>query len=213
MTMPRILSLNDVPDLLEICHVLMELSGYHHLYTTDADKALSILQQEPIDLFIQDIARPKMNGFEFYWLMKSKKELQDIPILIVSAWHPVVVTRLDPAGKAVEGLCCVEFKVTHPEQLQALSAVAGIKQANMLYVEGYLELPIQPEKFLLTISDILHQRSLLSLTEAEQALRREPGWALATQNVDLGEANPVVLRQWHESFQARLRDKLAHPGD
>jgi two-component system phosphate regulon response regulator PhoB len=203
--------LNDIPDFLELCHFLLEREGYQHLYTTNADKALSILQQEPIDLFIQDIVRPTMNGFELYWLMKSKRELRDIPILIVSAWHPVVVTPLDLAGKAMEGLRCVEFKVTHPEHRRALSAVAGITKANVLYVEGYIRPQDFPKELLSTVREILQKRRLLSLTEEERASRHEQ--FVATQEVDFSDESLAVLSQWDKSIQARLRNKLAHSGD
>ena len=211
MTIARILSLNDMLDSLKFCHFFLEREGYQHLYTTNADKALSILQQEPIDLFIQDIDRPTMNGFELYWLMKSKKELRDIPILIVSAWHPVVVTPLNLAGKALEGLRCVEFKVTHPEYRRTLSAVAGITKANVLYVEGYISPLDIVRELSSTIREILQKRRLLSLTEEERAIRHKQ--FVATQEVDFSDESLAVLRQWDKSIQARLRNKLAHSGD
>jgi CheY-like chemotaxis protein len=213
MTITRILSLNDMPEFLKLCHFILEREGYQHLYTTNADKALSILQQEPIDLFIQDIDRPTMNGFELYWLMKSKRELWDIPILIVSAWHPVVVTTPVLAGKILEGLRCVEFKGTHPEYQRALSAVAGITKANVLYVEGYIRPPYTVHELLSTIREILQKRRLLSLTEEERAIRHEQLWTVATQEVDFSDESLAMLRQWDQSVQARLRNKLAHNGD
>jgi CheY-like chemotaxis protein len=69
--MPQILTLNDNPIVLKLIHSLLsEVPGYQHLYTTDSYHALSISCQQPIDLLIQDILRPDMNGFELYWRCK-----------------------------------------------------------------------------------------------------------------------------------------------
>ncbi len=80
----QILSLDDHLAVLELLNLIVQRAGYEHIYTTDGQEALSILRNEPIDLFTQDIMRPGMDGEEFYRLMKSEPPLRDIPVLFIT---------------------------------------------------------------------------------------------------------------------------------
>jgi len=174
--MPRIVSLNDEEGILAIIHLFLERKGYQHLETTDSRHALSILRQEPIDLLIQDMLRPDINGFELYWMMKSEEKLRDIPILIYSGWDSakVKVTPARVAGRKLQGLYRTKFEGVEPKDL---TAVRRIKQANVLYVEGYLGLPCSRSKLVGNINRILKSHSLL--TEEERAIRHKHLWSQA----------------------------------
>jgi CheY-like chemotaxis protein len=54
---------------------------------------------EQVDLLIQDIARPRMNGFDLYARMKTDEQLLHIPVVICSG-HPE---------------SCKEFQHRYPE--------------------------------------------------------------------------------------------------
>ncbi len=82
--MVRILSLDDDAPMLELINLILQRAGYEHLYTRDSYAALSILRNESIDLFTQDIMRPDIDGWEFYRLMKEETLLRDVPVLIVT---------------------------------------------------------------------------------------------------------------------------------
>jgi len=173
---PRILSLNDEMGLLAIIDLFLNKTGYQHLFTTDSRHALSILRQQRIDLFIQDMLRPNINGFMLYWLMKSKETLRDIPILIYSGWDSakVKVTPARVAGRKLQGLFRAQFEGAQPKDL---SAVARVKDANVLYVEGYLQLPCTRSRLVDKIERILKSQSLL--TEKERAIRHKHLWSQA----------------------------------
>lgn len=176
--MPRILSLNDKIGLLEVTDLFLTGAGYQHLYTRDSQDALSILRQQPIDLFIQDMLRPDINGFVLYWLMKSEEKLRDIPILIFSAWSsnraPVKVTPVTLAERTLQGISRAEFEGAEPEDL---TAVAHVKDAHVLYIEGYLEVPCIASELVETIGRVLESQSLL--TDEERAMRHWHCWSQA----------------------------------
>jgi response regulator RpfG family c-di-GMP phosphodiesterase len=178
--MPKILCLNDIGIALWSLDIYMEKTSYEHENVRDSDDALSILRQEPIDLLIQDIERPGMNGFELYWLMKSDKNLCDIPILVFSAWSdaksPVKMTPAKIRDRMLLGLYRAEFEKTKPEHL---SAVAHIKDANVLYLEGYLRYA-DIEKVIVTIEKILKNQTLL--TEEERMFRHQYLWSQAIKS-------------------------------
>jgi CheY-like chemotaxis protein len=175
--MPRILCLNDYRIVLGALDFVLEKTSYEHKGVTDSHDALSALRQEPIDLLIQDIERPGMNGFELYWRMKSDKNLCDIPILVFSAWSeaksPVKVTPAKIGDRILSGLYRAEFEKTTPKHL---SAVAHIKDAHVLYLEGCLGMA-DIEKLTSNIERILEDQKLL--TEEERTFCHQHLWTQA----------------------------------
>jgi two-component system, cell cycle response regulator len=55
---------------------------YHE--ATDGIEGLRVLKSTPVDLILCDLMMPKMDGMEFLAKVKEKKELQEIPIIILS---------------------------------------------------------------------------------------------------------------------------------
>ena len=91
--MPRILSLDTETEILGLLHAIFERAGYEHIYTTDNEEALSILRSQKVDLFTQNIMRPKMSGCELYQLMRSEERLHDIPVLVITTLSPMILSR------------------------------------------------------------------------------------------------------------------------
>jgi CheY-like chemotaxis protein len=132
--MYRILVLNDNPVMLKGIRVLLETEGYRVTCVTDSHAALSVLHEEPVDLFVQDILRPEMNGFELYWLMKSNKELENVPIVILTNLPAVEMIALENPSKGISRLYSVKLGVS----AEHLATVSDIENADVLRVEGYL---------------------------------------------------------------------------
>jgi CheY-like chemotaxis protein len=84
--MPRILSLDDEPGMLEMYGLLLKRTDYEYISTMDEQEALSILRTQTIDLFTQDFHRAGLGGYEFLRLMKADEKLRDIPVLGISLW-------------------------------------------------------------------------------------------------------------------------------
>jgi DNA-binding response OmpR family regulator len=82
---PRILSFESEPCILEFYRLVLEGEGYQFLGTCDVQEALHLLLTEPIDLFIQGLAR----GPGLIWLMKSERRLREIPVLVISGCDKV----------------------------------------------------------------------------------------------------------------------------
>ncbi|MFW5717577.1 MAG: response regulator [Spirochaetota bacterium] len=55
------------------------------LEAPDGAEALSVLQNESVDLIITDINMPKMDGMTFVWKVKMNERLEDTPILVLSS--------------------------------------------------------------------------------------------------------------------------------
>jgi PAS domain S-box-containing protein len=81
----RILVVDDDPDNREILVRRLEREGYHAVTEPDGAAALARLDREAFDLVLLDIFMPKMDGFSVLSTMKRRIELQDIPVIVLSA--------------------------------------------------------------------------------------------------------------------------------
>lgn len=123
--MPRILSLDTEPEVLELLHTILVRAGYEHLYTTDNEEALAILRKGGIDLFTQNILHYDLNGCKFYQMMQSESSLKNIPVLLI--------TSLDPTTLSSD-----YFKMIAP-----------------LYPKHYISMPFGPKKLLSAVETTL----------------------------------------------------------
>jgi CheY-like chemotaxis protein len=93
----RVLVLNDDNLMRMAIGDLLEEAGYASLGAGDNQEALALLQegQAEIDLFIQDIQRPEVDGWTLYGQLKADPVLRDVPVLFVSAaWADELAGRL-----------------------------------------------------------------------------------------------------------------------
>lgn len=115
--MQSILSIDNEIEILKLLHVIFKRAGYQHQYTTDNQEALQLLQQQPLDLFTQNIMRPNTNGCEFYQLMRKNEKLSRIPILIITSLNPF--TLPPPSEDLITNLYPQQYLTTPflPQQL------------------------------------------------------------------------------------------------
>jgi two-component system KDP operon response regulator KdpE len=79
---PRILIVDDEPEIIKLLQATFRASDFETLVAMDGAEAVQIIQSELPDLIILDIMMPKMNGFEVCrWL----REWSKIPIIMLSA--------------------------------------------------------------------------------------------------------------------------------
>jgi two-component system chemotaxis sensor kinase CheA len=64
---------------------ILEAHGYLVRVAVDGVEALARLREEKVDLVIADIEMPRLNGFGLIEAMKKDRELQRIPVIIVSS--------------------------------------------------------------------------------------------------------------------------------
>ena len=81
---PRILVLDDELAIQQLLKVILEGEGYEVLHTDDGGAALKLLDVPGVDLIIQDLRMPKMDGLTF--LRKVKEHHPDIPVIVVTAF-------------------------------------------------------------------------------------------------------------------------------
>lgn len=81
---PNLLIVEDHADLLAFLSQLLSVN-YHVLTATNGAQALSVVQEEPVQLIISDVMMPEMNGYELCRLIKNNVETSHIPVILLTA--------------------------------------------------------------------------------------------------------------------------------
>ena len=63
---PKILIVDDEPDLLDITAAYLEMEGYSTAYGAERCRCLEILNSTVPDLILSDITMPGMSGFDLF---------------------------------------------------------------------------------------------------------------------------------------------------
>ena len=108
----RILCLDDEPVPLAALKYVLEPCGYEVVTTCSSAEAMRILRTETVDLLIQDLARPDINGFELCGALKANERLQHIPVVICSG-HDGSRRRFQERYPDVSGVLAKPFEVDH----------------------------------------------------------------------------------------------------
>ena len=84
-TKPRILIVDDEPDLLTVLRFGLEAAGFEVLQASDGEQALALARQHMPDLMILDLMLPRMDGYKVCRALKFDERYKRIPIFILSA--------------------------------------------------------------------------------------------------------------------------------
>ncbi|MBI2878618.1 MAG: sigma-54-dependent Fis family transcriptional regulator [Candidatus Rokubacteria bacterium] len=87
MTRPRILIVDDEPEMVESCQRILGRAGYRCLTTTDPREALALLETERPDLLLTDLKMPGVDGMEL--LRHARRADPHIPVVILTAFATI----------------------------------------------------------------------------------------------------------------------------
>ena len=82
---PRILIVDDEPDLLTVLCIGLEAEGFEVLQAVDGEQGLALARQEMPDLMVLDLMLPRMDGYKVCRALKFDERYRRIPIFILSA--------------------------------------------------------------------------------------------------------------------------------
>ncbi|WP_300673717.1 response regulator [Desulfoluna sp.] len=80
-----ILVVEDSSTTRKVIAVTLNLKGYRIIEAVDGLEALSKLSEEKPDLILLDIILPKMNGYEILSIIKNKRDLKNIPVIMLTS--------------------------------------------------------------------------------------------------------------------------------
>lgn len=112
----RVLLVEDSIFFLNIEQSYLEAAGYQVLTATHGLEALEILEKEPIDAVVTDIAMPHCNGYELTKAIKSNEEWKHIPVMALTA-----LSGEEDRRKGIDiGIDEYQIKLDREEVLRAL---------------------------------------------------------------------------------------------
>jgi DNA-binding response OmpR family regulator len=84
-TSDSILVVDDQPSLREYIGQVLSLAGYQVLIARNGIEALDILQTQPVNLILADIAMPRMNGYQLHERVMENPQWVMIPFVFLTA--------------------------------------------------------------------------------------------------------------------------------
>jgi len=124
---PRVLIVEDTPDLLVLLGKLVERMGYEAMTVDSAARALELLAREPqIDLLLTDWAMPEVSGGELIATLRSEPRWRELPT--------IVLTGHDDVARDAAAVGCDRFLVKpilRDELQQAIAELLAQKSAQM----------------------------------------------------------------------------------
>ena len=83
-TMPRVLVVDDEPDICSVLGIALETDGFEVDTASDARRALAVLESDPPDVVILDIMMPGMDGFELLGQVRHRQLATDTRFVVVT---------------------------------------------------------------------------------------------------------------------------------
>jgi DNA-binding response OmpR family regulator len=82
--MPRILIVDDDPDMAELLGHMSDILGFDHLYVPTGDEAVDLCRQNLLDAVVLDVMLEDTDGWAVY---KRLAPITSAPIVFITAWR------------------------------------------------------------------------------------------------------------------------------
>jgi DNA-binding response OmpR family regulator len=82
---PRVLVVDDEPDLLDLVQLDLELEGYDVEVARDGVQALEAIRERRPDLVLLDVMMPRMDGWQVLADAKADEDTASVPIVMLTA--------------------------------------------------------------------------------------------------------------------------------
>ena len=85
MSQPRILVVDDDPQIVRLVRAYLDQNGFETLVAYDGQEALSLIRSQKPDLVVLDLMLPEMDGWEVTRIVRSDPALSATPIIMLTA--------------------------------------------------------------------------------------------------------------------------------
>ena len=132
--MPKILIVDDDPDIVLFLSTVLKDNGYHTIDASNGQDGLEMVRTEHPDLILLDLMMPKKSGISLLSDLKKDPVNRKIPVIMVTGVSGE--TGHDPTSFFTSGS-------TDDEEEKAMTP------------EGYLEKPVDPQNLLDMVKNLL----------------------------------------------------------
>lgn len=92
MAKPKILTIDDEPDIQDALKMILEYEGYRPIQALNGETGLALIEEEHPDVVLLDIKMPGMDGHEVFEALRKKGLLT--PVIMISG-HSTISTAVD----------------------------------------------------------------------------------------------------------------------
>ncbi|UCE87515.1 MAG: response regulator [Deltaproteobacteria bacterium] len=209
---PRILVVDDEPDLLELVRVNLEKSGFEVETAVSGREALAIARRTPPDLIVLDLMLPDVPGTEICRTIRAEPSISGLPIIMLTA-------KSDEIDRVVGFELGADDYVTKPFSPRELT----LRVRAVLRRRGQDPSPRRLEHRSLALDTVRHRVFVegdeVALTAKEfdllQRLMSRPGHVLSREHLlaEVWGSDVVVTQRTVDTHLKRLREKLGPAGD
>ncbi|MFO0707083.1 MAG: sigma-54 dependent transcriptional regulator [Nitrospira sp.] len=82
---PKLLIVDDDPDIVTMLEDRLQASGYHTVVARDGQQALDQIEQEAPHLALLDLDLPKLSGLDVLKRLSLMKQAEDLPVIVMTA--------------------------------------------------------------------------------------------------------------------------------
>ena len=122
--MAKILYIEDIEDNLTLVQKIITSRGHELLWANNAEKGLEMATSNQPDLILLDLGLPDSDGQTLSVWLRSEPTLENIPIIVLTAW-PEEVARHTVEAYGLDGYLCKPFSLT--ELVQLVDTALGSK--------------------------------------------------------------------------------------
>ena len=83
--MPKVLVVDDDPQVLKLLRVNFELEGFDVLSATNGEEALEMVGKDTPDVVVCDVMMPGIDGLEVVRRLRAQPDTAALPLVVVSA--------------------------------------------------------------------------------------------------------------------------------
>ncbi len=118
--MPRILVVDDDPDVVTICSLVFESEGYDVSTARNGREAYNFLSHNETDAVLLDVMMPFLDGISVCKMVKRDPHTKDLPIVIMSASERLYEGRACSANAVIPKPFDIDHLVDTINELVAL---------------------------------------------------------------------------------------------
>jgi DNA-binding response OmpR family regulator len=123
-----VLIVDDSPTVRRLVELIMSQEGYAVYTAEDGDQGIQLSEEKKPSLILVDFLMPKMNGYQFCKIVRSRDTLKHIPIILITAKGEDVATTFEEKFGVIEYF----QKPFEPDDLvQKVNEVIGRKEEEV----------------------------------------------------------------------------------
>ncbi len=126
----RILLIDDEPDIIQVVSFRLRKSGYEVLTASDGMQGFEMAKKEKPDLILLDLWLPVISGFDICKKLKAKKNLNKIPVILLTASTNIVKEQAEKIG--ADGCIIKPYEIQ--DLLQKVKTILEYAQSQTMIV-------------------------------------------------------------------------------